>query len=63
MIFRGSVLQEDVVIGFGTTVGEKSELARCVIGRNCKIGANVSLTDCFIWDNVEIQVCSGEMIW
>ncbi|KAG8222691.1 hypothetical protein J437_LFUL015888 [Ladona fulva] len=54
-VAKGCNLQEDVVIGFGTTVGEKSELARCVIGRNCKIGTNVSLTDCFIWDNVEIQ--------
>jgi NDP-sugar pyrophosphorylase family protein len=49
-------------------VGSKAVLSGCIIGRGCKIGARVILTDVHIWDDVVIEeesqatlsvICSG----
>ncbi|RKO86719.1 hypothetical protein BDK51DRAFT_45688 [Blyttiomyces helicus] len=50
-----AVLEEQVVIGAGTSIGEKSRIRKSVIGRNCKIGANVTIDGAYIWDNVTID--------
>lgn len=44
-----------VLIGDGTTIGERCVLQRCLIGRNCSIGDEVRLENCFIWDDVTIE--------
>ncbi|EGV64095.1 translation initiation factor eIF-2B epsilon subunit, GEF [Yamadazyma tenuis] len=41
-------------IGNGTEILDGSSVSRSTIGRNCKIGKNVSITDSYIWDGVEI---------
>jgi len=57
---RSVKLQKGVVLGSGVTVGEKTYLESCVIGRNCTIESNVKICNAFIWDNV--TVCSGAEI-
>jgi translation initiation factor eIF-2B subunit epsilon len=64
-------IQEDTVIGKGTSIGEKSVIKSTIIGRNVKIGANVKIENSFIWDSVVIEdgaqldtciVCSGTKV-
>ena len=45
----------DIVIGEGTTVGEKCIISRSVIGKNCVIGSNVKITKSVIMNNVTIE--------
>ncbi|XP_074650422.1 translation initiation factor eIF2B subunit epsilon-like [Tubulanus polymorphus] len=52
---RGCILEQDVMIGPGTSVGQNSTIRRSIIGRNCKIGEDVHLDGTFIWDNVTIE--------
>ena len=51
---KGSVLEEDVLLGKNVFVGEKSTLHQAIIGANCQIGKNVSIRNCIIYDNVII---------
>ena len=51
---KGSVLQEDVIVGQNTFIGENSNLINVSLGSNCELGANVYLCDCIIHDNVRI---------
>ena len=37
-VFRGCSLEENVVVGGGTCIGDDSFVSHSVIGRNCKIG-------------------------
>uniref|UniRef100_A0A1B6KND8 Translation initiation factor eIF2B subunit epsilon n=1 Tax=Graphocephala atropunctata TaxID=36148 RepID=A0A1B6KND8_9HEMI len=48
-------LEEDVVLGKGTSVGQNSVISRSVVGRNCHIGNNVTIDSSFIMDNVIVQ--------
>ena len=41
--FRGSILQEDVVVGQGTTIGTNTFITHSVIGKNCQIGEYTNL--------------------
>uniref|UniRef100_A0A8C4N6T8 Translation initiation factor eIF2B subunit epsilon n=1 Tax=Eptatretus burgeri TaxID=7764 RepID=A0A8C4N6T8_EPTBU len=50
----GSVVQQDTVIGDGTTVGSGCFITRSVIGRNCVIGNNVRLEEALLWDSVTV---------
>ncbi|XP_071793924.1 translation initiation factor eIF2B subunit epsilon-like [Asterias amurensis] len=52
---RGSILQEDVVVGQGTTIGTNTFITHSVIGKNCQIGENVKLENTYVWDNVTIE--------
>ncbi|KAK2593729.1 translation initiation factor eIF-2B epsilon subunit, GEF [Conoideocrella luteorostrata] len=45
----------NTVIGRDTTVGSKTKISNCFVGKGCKIGANVILEDSFIWDNTVIE--------
>jgi translation initiation factor eIF-2B subunit epsilon len=51
---KGSILEEDLILGSGTMVGAKTTLFHSVIGSRCNIGANVSIRDCILLDGVEI---------
>uniref|UniRef100_A0A7R9UEV4 W2 domain-containing protein n=1 Tax=Pinguiococcus pyrenoidosus TaxID=172671 RepID=A0A7R9UEV4_9STRA len=42
------------LISSGTRVGPGSRLERCLVGRDCVIGANVELTDCILWSGVQV---------
>ena len=48
------VLEEDVVLGSRSSVGARTRVAQSSIGRDCKIGTNVIIEGCFIWNNVVI---------
>lgn len=43
------------IIGRGTAIGSSSRISNSVIGKDCKIGANVVVEDSYIWDNTSIE--------
>ncbi|KAJ6651969.1 hypothetical protein lerEdw1_015866 [Lerista edwardsae] len=49
-----SVLEENVLIGQGTSVGKKCSITNSVIGPNCKIGDEVVLDRAFLWNSVRV---------
>lgn len=53
-IARSSAVKRKVVLGAQTTIRERSQVVDSTIGRNCKIGSNVVISDAYIWDDVEI---------
>ncbi|XP_064608515.1 translation initiation factor eIF2B subunit epsilon-like [Liolophura sinensis] len=52
---RGCVLEKNVVIGSGTSVGSNTTISGSVIGRNCKIGENVMIEGSYLWDGVTVE--------
>lgn len=55
VIKRKSVLEEDVIVGPGSRIGENTTVCSATIGHNCNIGNNVSLKNCIIHDDVTIE--------
>ncbi|KAI8372229.1 hypothetical protein EDC96DRAFT_500354 [Choanephora cucurbitarum] len=55
VLSRSCIIDENVQIGQGTTIGENTRIANSIIGKNCKIGDNVVLEGAFLWDNVTIN--------
>ncbi|XP_062987871.1 translation initiation factor eIF2B subunit epsilon [Elgaria multicarinata webbii] len=53
-----SILEENVLIGQGTSVGQKCSITNSVIGPNCKIGDEVILDRAFLWNGV----CVGDHV-
>ncbi|XP_053165528.1 translation initiation factor eIF-2B subunit epsilon [Hemicordylus capensis] len=51
---HGSVLEENVLIGQGTSVGRKCTITNSVIGPDCKIGDEVTLDRAFLWNGVRV---------
>ncbi|XP_061493488.1 translation initiation factor eIF-2B subunit epsilon [Rhineura floridana] len=49
-----SMLEENVLIGQGTSVGRKCSITNSVIGPNCKIGDDVILDRAFLWSGVRV---------
>ena len=49
------VLEEDVVLGTGTSIGAQTFVTHSTVGRNCKIGKGVTIEGCYIWNNVKIS--------
>jgi translation initiation factor eIF-2B subunit epsilon len=49
----------DVVLGQGCVVGESTVISKTVVGANVTIGKNCSIVNCFLWDGVQIEVCSS----
>ena len=45
----------DSLIGPNTTLGEKTNVKRTVVGRDCKVGDRVRLTGCLVMDSVVIE--------
>ena len=52
---RGSVLEEDVVIGPHCSLGANSSLTKTVVGKGCKIGENVIISGSYLWDGVVVE--------
>ncbi|XP_003382407.1 PREDICTED: translation initiation factor eIF-2B subunit epsilon-like [Amphimedon queenslandica] len=48
------VLEEDVVLGPDTTVGASTVISHSSIGQRCNIGKGVTISGCYIWDDVTI---------
>ncbi|XP_060623336.2 translation initiation factor eIF2B subunit epsilon [Anolis sagrei] len=51
---HGSVLEENVLIGQGTSVGKNCSISNSVIGPNCNIGDEVVLDRAFLWNGVSV---------
>ncbi|XP_076018430.1 translation initiation factor eIF2B subunit epsilon [Genypterus blacodes] len=51
---HGSQMEENVLIGFDTSIGANCYISNSVIGNNCTIGDNVNLDHAYIWSNVHI---------
>ncbi|RLV82981.1 Translation initiation factor eIF-2B subunit gamma [Meyerozyma sp. JA9] len=45
----------DSLIGANTTLGEKTNVKRTVVGRDCKVGDRVRLTGCLVMDGVVVE--------
>ena len=54
VLARGSIVERRTVIGRNTSIGDRSVITDSVIGRRCQIGRNVSISGCYIWDDVVI---------
>lgn len=54
----GCELEENVLVGFASTVGREgaptTTLTNCIIGKRCKIGAGVRISNSYVWDDVVI---------
>jgi translation initiation factor eIF-2B subunit epsilon len=54
----GCELEENVLVGFASTVGREgaptTRLTNCIIGKRCKIGAGVRISNSYVWDDVVI---------
>jgi translation initiation factor eIF-2B subunit epsilon len=42
-------------VAANTSIGDGSVVSNSVIGKGCRIGRNVTITDAFVWDGVTIQ--------
>ncbi|KAK2559316.1 Translation initiation factor eIF-2B subunit epsilon [Acropora cervicornis] len=52
---RDCILEENVLISKGTSVGAGTVITNSVIGRNCVIGDSVQLDGVHLWDNVTVE--------
>ncbi|VFQ70966.1 unnamed protein product [Cuscuta campestris] len=68
---RSAQIGPFTVIGKGTTIGNNSVISNSVVGEGCKIGSNVSIDGCYIWQNVTVEdecqlkhaiVCDGVVL-
>lgn len=50
----GSQMEENVLIGYDTSIGANCHISNSVIGNNCTIGDDVILDHAYIWHNVHI---------
>lgn len=51
---RGSVLEEDVIVGHGGRIGEDSVVRHSMLGSGCCIGPKASISDSVLFDNIKI---------
>ncbi|KAK4886817.1 hypothetical protein RN001_003088 [Aquatica leii] len=52
---QNSSLIEDVIIGSGTSVADKTNVSRSIIGESVKIGKNVVIEDSYVFSNTVIK--------
>ncbi|KAK6620768.1 hypothetical protein RUM43_011063 [Polyplax serrata] len=48
-------LEMDVVVGANSLIGHNSVILRSVIGKNCSIGENVFIRDCYLFDGCIVK--------
>eukprot|EP00794_Sanderia_malayensis_P012839 gene12839-14159_t len=51
---RDCSLEQDVVIGQNSVIGNGTYICKTVIGENCQIGENVRITNSFVWNDAHI---------
>jgi translation initiation factor eIF-2B subunit epsilon len=70
-VHKSCEIKQNTAIAAGVSIGQHSKITASVIGANCKIGKNVTITGSYIWpgvtieDNVTIDhaiVCDGAII-
>jgi len=54
LLLQGSKLQQNVIIGPDTVIGENTVLDHVSVGRGCKIGSNTSIFNSVLYDNIKI---------
>ncbi|KAJ8297595.1 hypothetical protein KUTeg_024126 [Tegillarca granosa] len=52
---RGCILEENVIVGGGSSIGSNTVISQSVIGNNCKIGENVKIMGSYIWNDAVIE--------
>lgn len=55
MLSRSALLERNVVLGVGVSVGDNSIIRNSVIGPRCRIGADVLVDNCYIWEGCVIE--------
>ncbi|OWP04533.1 hypothetical protein B2J93_1392 [Marssonina coronariae] len=43
------------VVGKDTSIGDGSTISNSIVGRRCRIGKNVTISDAYIWDDVVVR--------
>ncbi|XP_075213307.1 eukaryotic translation initiation factor 2B subunit epsilon [Lycorma delicatula] len=51
----GCQLLQDVMIGSGCFVGEKTSIDCSVLGKNCHVGNNVKLEGCYLFNDIVVE--------
>ncbi|KAL0113319.1 hypothetical protein PUN28_012461 [Cardiocondyla obscurior] len=52
---KGCLLEKDCILGFNSTLGNNTTVARSVIADNCAISNNVNICNSYIFSNVKIK--------
>ncbi|XP_045204688.2 translation initiation factor eIF-2B subunit epsilon-like [Mercenaria mercenaria] len=52
---RECKIEENVLLGNGSSVGSHTVISHSVIGRNCQIGKNVTIKGSYLWDGVTVE--------
>lgn len=52
---KGCLLEKDCILGFDSSLGNNTKVARSVIANNCIIGSNVNIYNSYIFSNVRIE--------
>ncbi|XP_076904384.1 uncharacterized protein LOC143559806 [Bidens hawaiensis] len=52
---RSAEIGQFTCIGKGSSIGDRTVILNSVIGAGCKIGCNVLIDGCYIWNNVTIE--------
>lgn len=55
ILARDCMLEENVVVGSGSSVGARTVIRNSVIGKQCEIGENVQIENSYIWNGVKIK--------
>lgn len=52
---KGCLLEKDCILGFNSSLGNNTKIARSVIADNCTIGSNVNIYNSYVFSNVKIK--------
>jgi len=52
---KACVLEKDCIVGYNSTLGNNTVVARSVIADNCVIGSNVNIRDSYIFSSVKVE--------
>lgn len=52
---KGCLLEKDCILGFNSSLGNNTKVARSVIADNCTIGSNVNIYNSYVFSNVKIK--------
>lgn len=48
-------MNDSIIVGYGTQIGEKTSVKKSIVGEHCVIGKNVKITNSVIMDHVTIE--------